>query len=259
MRLAHRLKDPALLAFALNGAFMQSFTTCGAAVSRDALGAEITALAVEHQLPSHEVLGRIVRLQALCALGDLAAADEQAEDIDRLARRNERPLAGVFTAWYRALRVCETDGWTAARPRYLELLARTADTGMPGLTKGAAALVALVPAMLSEGLPDPDDFDHLDAGPYRPWLNPLLLADAGTADRAREALSAAPRPPHDLLQEALWCVLDRAAAAVGHLPVLRRAREELAPAGGEQAGAGSGLVSFGPVSRHLRMLEEALD
>ncbi|WP_331724191.1 winged helix-turn-helix domain-containing protein (plasmid) [Streptomyces longwoodensis] len=259
VRLARRLQDPALLAFALNGAFMQSFSTCGAAASRDALGAEITALAVEHQLPSHEVLGRIVRLQTLCALGDLAAADEQAEETDRLARRHERPLAGVFTAWYRALRVCETDGWTAARPRYLDLLARTADAGMPGLTQGAAALVALVPVMRGDGLPDPDDFAHLDAGPYQPWLDPLLLAAAGAADRASEALSTAPRPPHDLLQEALWSVLARAAAAVGHMPVLRRARDELAPAEGENAGAGSGLVSFGPVKRHLRMLEKALD
>jgi hypothetical protein len=123
------------------------------------------ALAVEHQLPSHEVLGRIIRLQALCALGDLAAADEQAEETDRLARRNERPLAGVLTAWYRARRVCETDGWTAARPYYLDLLARTADAGMPGLTQNAAALVALVLAMRVGGLPNPDDFAHLGEGP----------------------------------------------------------------------------------------------
>ncbi|MFD8153157.1 BTAD domain-containing putative transcriptional regulator [Streptomyces sp. NPDC059720] len=258
VRLARRLQDPALLAFALNGAFMQSFATCGAAASRDALGTEMTALAVEHQLPSHEVLGRIVRLQARCALGDLATADEQAEEIDRLARRNERPLASVFTAWYRALRMCETEGWTAARPEYHDVLARTADAGMPGLARGAAVLVALVPVLRDDGLPDPGDFAHLDAGPYRSWLDPLLLAAAGAGDRAREALTSVPRPPHDLLQEALWCVLARAAAAVGHAPVLRRAREELAPAEGETAGAGSGLVSFGPVEEHLRRIDEAL-
>lgn len=53
-------------------------------------------------------------------------------------------------------------------------------------------------------------------------------------------------------------MLARAAAAVEHVAVLRRARDELAPAEGETAGAGSGPVSFGPVGRYLRMVEEVL-
>ncbi|MEV7372936.1 AfsR/SARP family transcriptional regulator [Streptomyces sp. NPDC090301] len=258
VRLARRLQDPALLAFALNGAFMQSFATCGSAARRDALGTELTRLAVDHQLHGHEVLGRLIRLQALAGLGDHTAAEAQAEEIDRLAHRDERPLAGVFTAWYRALRVCETDGWTAARPRYTRVLAETAGCGMPGLTTGAAVLVELIPVMRGDGLPDPEEFAHLDAGPYRPWLDPLLLAASGATQQAHQALSDVPRPPHDLLQEALWAVLARAAAAVGHLPVLRRARDELASAATESAGAGSGLVSFGPVTRHLMAADAAL-
>ncbi|OQR64590.1 SARP family transcriptional regulator [Streptomyces maremycinicus] len=258
VRLARRLQDPALLAFALNGAFMQSFATCGSAAHRDTLGTELTRLAVDHQLPGHEVLGRLIRLQALAGRGDFATADAQAEEIDRLAHRNERPLATVFTAWYRALRTCETDGWQAARPLYTRVLAQTADCGMPGLTRGAAVLVALVPALRGDALPDPDDFDHLDAGPYLPWLAPLLLAASGSTDRAHQALTTVPRPPHDLLQEALWCLLARAAASVGHLPVLRRARTELAAAEAEFAGAGSGLVSFGPVARHLSAADAVL-
>ena len=258
VRLARRLGEPALLAFALNGAFMQSFADCGSAARRDALGTELTRLGVDHQLPSHEVLGRIVRLQALAGLGDLAEADAEAEEIDRLAHRNERPLAGVFTAWYRALRTCETEGWQAARPQYAQVLPETADCGMPGLTRGAAVLVALVPVMRGDVPLDPEDFAHLDAGPYRPWLDPLLLAASGATEQARQALTTVPRPPHDLLQEALWCVLARAAESVGHLPVLRRAREELAAARTESAGAGSGLVSFGRVTRHLEAADAAL-
>ncbi|KQX65436.1 AfsR/SARP family transcriptional regulator [Streptomyces sp. Root1310] len=259
VRTARRLGDPALLAFALNGAFMQSFADCGSAARRDALGTELTRLAVDHQLPGHEVLGRIVRLQALAGLSHFTEADAEAREIDRLADRNERPLAGVFTAWYRALRLCETDGWEAARPRYARVLAETADCGMPGLTRGAAALVALVPVMRGDTLPDPGDFAGLDPGPYRPWLDPLLLAASGDTERARQALGTVPRPPHDLLQEALWCVLARAAASAGHLPVLRRARGELAQAEAEYAGAGSGLVSFGPVMRHLAAADAAIE
>ncbi|MGW5283187.1 BTAD domain-containing putative transcriptional regulator [Streptomyces collinus] len=256
--LARRLQDPAILAFALNGAFMQACAHCGSAAYRDALGTELTRLAVGHQLPGHEVLGRLIRLQALAGLGDLAAGDAQAEEIDRLAHRDERPLATVFTAWYRALRRCATDGPEAARIPYARVLAETADCGMPGLTRGAAALVALIPVMRGDGLPDPDDLAHLDTGPYRPWLAPLLLAAVGATEQARRALSTVPRPPHDLLQEALWCVLARAAASVHHVPVLRRARDELAAAVGEFAGAGSGLISFGPVTGHLEAVDAAL-
>ncbi|GGS75837.1 AfsR/SARP family transcriptional regulator [Streptomyces badius] len=259
VRTARRLGDPALLAFALNGAFMQGFAACGSAARRDALGTELTRLAVDHQLPGHEVLGRIVRLQALAGLGRFTEADAEAEETDQLADRNERPLAGVFTAWYRALRLCETGGWPAARPRYTRVMAETADCGMPGLTSGAAALVELIPVMRGDALPDPADFADLDPGPYRPWLAPLLLAASGDTERARQALSTVPRPPHDLLQEALWCVLARAAASVGHLPVLRRARDELAPAEAEYAGGGSGLVSFGPVARHLAAADAAIE
>ncbi|MFF0259561.1 BTAD domain-containing putative transcriptional regulator [Streptomyces microflavus] len=259
VRLARRLSDPALLAFALNGAFMQAFAACGSADRRDALGAELTRLAVDHQLPGHEVLGRIIRVQALAGLGDFTQADTEAEEIDRLADRNERPLAGVFTAWYRALRLCETNGWQAGRQRYARVLKETADCGMPGLTQGAAALVALVPVMRDDTLPRPGDFDGLDAGPYQLWLDPLLLAASGDSEGARQALSTVPRPPHDLLQEALWCVLSRAAASVGHLPVLRRARDELARAAAEYAGAGSGLVSFGPVTHHLAAADAAIE
>ncbi|MFF9070241.1 BTAD domain-containing putative transcriptional regulator [Streptomyces sp. NPDC014891] len=256
--LARSLGDPALLAFALNGAFMQSFASCGSAALRAALGSELAGAAAEHQLAGHEILGRIIRLQALAGLGRLPEADAEAEAIDRLAQRNERPLAGVFTTWYRALRTCETEGWDAARPLYTRALEDSADCGMPGLTEGAAALVALVPVLRSDGLPDPAGLAHGDAGPYQPWLDPLILAAAGATDEARRALSRVPRPPHDLLQEALWCVLARTAASVGHVPLLRRAREVLTPAEGEYAGAGSGLVSFGPVTRHLSAIDTAL-
>ncbi|MEW1565650.1 SARP family transcriptional regulator, partial [Streptomyces sp. NPDC093509] len=211
-----------------------------------------------HGLPSHEILGRLVRLQALGALGRLTAADEEADAVDHLAHRHERPLARVFTSWYRSLRTCETDGWEAARPLYARALAATADCGMPGLAHGAPALVALVPVMRGDELPRPGTFEPVDPGPYEPWVRPLLLAGESKSEQARRALDSVPRPPRDLLQEALWCLLARAASAVGHDGVLRRSRDELARAEGEYAGAGSGLISFGPVERHLRAAESAL-
>ncbi len=107
-RLARDLDDPALLAFALNGVFMQTFDRTGLAPRRDAIGAELVALAARSGLVTYEVLGRLVRLQARAALADFAAADAHAAAAERLAERHELPLVGVFTAWYRAMRLAET-------------------------------------------------------------------------------------------------------------------------------------------------------
>ncbi|MFE5655708.1 hypothetical protein ACFQ9H_05960 [Streptomyces sp. NPDC056517] len=68
---------------------------------------------------------------------------------------------------------------------------------------------------------DPEDFAHPDAGPYRPWLDPLLLAASGATEQARGATEQARRAlttvPHPARPppEALWCVLARADETVG--------------------------------------------
>ncbi|MGW5692970.1 BTAD domain-containing putative transcriptional regulator, partial [Streptomyces asiaticus] len=62
--IARRLDDPGLLAFALNGVFMQSFERAGLAPRRDATGAELIALAARHGLVAFEVLGHLIRLPA---------------------------------------------------------------------------------------------------------------------------------------------------------------------------------------------------
>lgn len=56
-RLARDLGDPGLLAFTLNGVFLQSFTRPGLAAARDRTGAEILHLATAHDLPAFAVLG----------------------------------------------------------------------------------------------------------------------------------------------------------------------------------------------------------
>ncbi|HEX4248585.1 MAG TPA: hypothetical protein VH008_12055 [Pseudonocardia sp.] len=90
---------------ARNGAFMQAFERCGLATRRDAVGAELVDLGIRHGFPNTEILGHLVRLQARCALGDLAGADRHADTLDQLAARYQRPLVDVFTRWYRALRL----------------------------------------------------------------------------------------------------------------------------------------------------------
>ncbi|MFC7940632.1 BTAD domain-containing putative transcriptional regulator, partial [Streptomyces sp. NPDC057387] len=214
--IARRLDDPALLAFALNGVFMQSCTRAGLAPRRDAIGAELVTLGLRHGLVNHEVLGHLIRLQARAALADLTAADEHARAADRLAERHERPLVAVFTAWYRALREAvradsspapsdspDSSGSTqdGAEAAYRSAAARLDGAGMPGLERGLLPL-ALLGLRLSRGRPAQVD-PRADWGPYRPWAEPFALLAEGRDTEARGALRALPEPPPDLLYEAL--------------------------------------------------------
>jgi DNA-binding SARP family transcriptional activator len=291
--IARRLDDPALLAFALNGVFMQSFHRTGLAGRRDTIGAELIALSARHGLATFEVLGHLIRLQARCALGDFTGADLHAEAAGRLAERHERPLVGVFTGWYAALRLDATGrdatvgqasaGQPPARQvvsgpaaidvveaAYREAATLLRGAGMPGLERGLLPL-ALLCSRVRRGLPlAPGDRgqqrsgrvpseigEGTDWGPYEPWVRPLALLASGRRDTAAAALREVPDPPRDLLQEAMWCLVARAAAALGDREAMRRAHDALAPAAGELAGAGSGLLTLGPVSDHLAALQHA--
>ncbi|MEV6030846.1 BTAD domain-containing putative transcriptional regulator [Nonomuraea sp. NPDC052116] len=252
--LARRLDDPGLLAFALNGVFMQTFHRTGLAPDRDAIGAELIALSARHGLVTYEVLGHLIRLQARSALADFAGADTHATAADHLAARHELPLVGVFTQWYRALRL---DATGQASPQEVEAAYRSAaarvdGAGMPGLEHGLLPL-ALLCLRLRHTSPTSAD-DSADFGPYEPWTRPLVLLRLGHRREAAAKLRDVPDPPRDLLLEAMWCLVARAAAPLGDRETMARARAALAPAAAELAGAGSGLLTLGPVSQHLDLL-----
>ncbi|SEC90225.1 DNA-binding transcriptional activator of the SARP family [Streptomyces sp. 3213] len=256
--IARRLNDPALLVFALNGVFMQTFQRAGLAPQRDGIGAELVAISARHGLVTHEVLGHLIRLQARSALADFSGASRHAAAAEQLAERHELPLVGVFTQWYRVLRLAESG---SARPKDVEAAYRDAalrldGAGMPGLEHGLLPL-ALLCLRVRRGRPAQTE-DHIDWGPYEPWARPLVSLAQGRADDVRAALRSLPEPPRDLLFEALWCLAARAALAVGDRDTMERARDELAPAAAELAGAGSGLLTLGPVARYLDELAGAL-
>ncbi|GIH97066.1 BTAD domain-containing putative transcriptional regulator [Planobispora siamensis] len=294
--IARGLDDPTLLAFALNGAYMQAFGRTGLAPHRDEIGAELVELSARHGLVTFEVLGHLIRMQARSALADFAGADRHAAAADRLAERHELPLAGVFTLWYRALRLDATGDapLIEVEAAYRRAAALLEGAGMPGLEQGLLPLTLLClrqrripPASppsigkpadettdgLTDGLTDgPADElrgenDEIGEsgdrssggwGPYEPWARPLVLLTGGRRDRAAAALRRTPEPPAGLLMEALWCLTARAALALGDRPAMRRARTALAPAAAELAGAGSGLLTVGPVCDHLDALDAAL-
>ncbi|MDL4815811.1 AfsR/SARP family transcriptional regulator [Actinomadura opuntiae] len=257
--LARRLDDPAVLAFALNGAFMQSCTRAGLAARRDAIGAELVGLSARHGLVAFEILGHLVRVQARGALADFPAADDHAAQVGRLAERHERPLVDVFTRWYAALRSAASGRASVAEMEaaYRAAAGTLDGAGMPGLSTGLLPLALLSARMLGGRSPIEIDMED-DWGPYRPWAEPLALLNAGRRDEARAALHALPEPPADLMYEAMCCLEAAAALDLGDKPLLERTRDRLLPAAGELAGAGSGLLTFGPVDAWLDRIERGL-
>jgi DNA-binding SARP family transcriptional activator len=256
-QIARRLGDPALLAFTLNGVFMQTFHRGGLAPERDEIGAELVALSARHGLVTFEILGHLVRLQARGALADFATGDQHAAAADRLAERHDRPLVGVFTQWYRALRLAATGSSPrAAAAAYRDAAAQLANAGMPGVEQGLLPL-ALLCLRVWHG--DPILFDEdAEWGPYAPWVRPLVLLTRNRPADAAATLRQTPDPPRDLLFEALWCLTAQAAIAVDDRLTMKRARTALTPAANELAGAGSGMLTIGPVSHHLDNLDAAL-
>ncbi|HWS33140.1 MAG TPA: BTAD domain-containing putative transcriptional regulator [Actinoplanes sp.] len=243
--LARELDDPALLAFALNGVFMQSCRHTGGSAHRDRIGAELVTVSQRHGLVTMEVLGHLIRMQAACATVDLGRADRHAAAADDLARRHELPLAGVFTQWYRALRA-DVSGQApdAEVERGYRLAAARLDRAeMPGMRAGLLPL-ALFSRHLRLGGPAAEFPDEDGWGPYEPWVRPG---------------PDVPEPPAGLLAEALWCLAARSAIAAGDRAAMVRAREALHPAAHEWAGAASGLLTLGPVAAQLTALDDALD
>ncbi len=222
--LARRLGDPALLAFALNARFLQSFERAGLASRRAEIGEELVDLSSRHGLVTFEILGHLVLMQAKSALADFAAADRHAASADRLGEEHGNPLVGVFTRWYRAMRTAMTgSGGEAA---YRAAAAGLAGTAMSGVDNGILVL-ALCCDRIQRGLPP------------------------GSVPPIED-------PPRDLLYEARTCLLAVVAIERGDRATMERVHAELLPAADEIAGAGSGMLTLRPVAHHLGDLATAL-
>ncbi|KIH98069.1 SARP family transcriptional regulator [Streptomonospora alba] len=253
--LARRRGDAALLCAALNARFMQSFHTAGGARRRAGIGAELVEVASGAGLVAYEVLGRLVQMQAHSGLADFAAADAHAAAVHKLGDRYEIGNVAVFTGLYGAVRAGVAGRFAEAEAAYRAAGAPLADSGMPGMAQGAVPL-ALLCLRLQAGEAAGDaaglaDLAGADWGPYTAWALPLLGG-------GETAPPAPPPAPVGLLNEALTCMDARAARAAGDQGRMRRAYERLLPAADELAGAGSGLVTLGPVAHHLGDLARAL-
>ncbi|MFJ4233380.1 BTAD domain-containing putative transcriptional regulator [Cellulosimicrobium cellulans] len=249
--IARDVGDPGTLALALNARFLQSFQRPGAGSERDRTGAELVALAEAHDLPTFAILGHLVRLQAAAGAGRFGDADDHAAAAEGVAAEYESPVVPMLTAWYRAMRDAESAPPDAAARAYRAADDLLAGVRMPGVRDGLLSL-ALLTVRLRHGRP----LAGLgDPGPYAPWVEPLLALDAGDRRGAADLARAVPEPPADHLCELRWTLVAETAVRLGDAGLARRARHALARVPDELAGAGSGLVSAGPVRAWLDRLD----
>jgi tetratricopeptide (TPR) repeat protein len=219
------------------------------AAQRARIGTELVELAARHRLVAFEVLGHLILLQAHCALVDFDAADVHADAVDRLAEHFEIPLVGIFTRWYAALRAVVGGRLAEAEAAIGTATVAVGAAEMPGLEHGLRAL-SLLCLRIQQGSPlDPDE--PMDWGPYRRWTEPLVLLAAGRRTDAEAAAEAIPDAPRDLLYEARLCLAARTALAVDDRGAAQRIYQALLPAAAELAGAGSGVLTLGPVAYYL--------
>ena len=249
--LARDLGDPGTLALALNARFLQSFQRPGAGAERERVGAELVGLADAHDLPTFAILGHLVRMQAAAGAGRFADADAHAAAAEDVAAGYESPVVPMLTAWYRAMRDVETAPPDVAARVYRAADDLLAGVRMPGVRDGLLPL-----ARLTVRLRHGRTLAGIAAdGPYAPWVEPLLALDAGDRDAAMDLARAAPEPPADHLRELRWALAAETAVRLGDADLARRARRALARTPDELAGAGSGLVSLGPVRQCLDRLD----
>ncbi|ALG13306.1 BTAD domain-containing putative transcriptional regulator [Kibdelosporangium phytohabitans] len=232
--IARGLGEPSLLAFALNAQFMQSYARAGQTRERVRIGTELVSLAERHRLVTFEVLGHLILMQSHSALADFTAADAHVERVTRLGDDFQLPLVSVFAQWYRALRA-SVAGQDAVG-LYRAAAAALADAQMPGFDDGLLPL-ALLCHEIHIGLPVDRDRDF---GAFTPWCRP-----AGPI----------PDSPKDQLFEVRTCLH---AAAADDAGTMQRLYDALLPAAGELAGAGSGMLTLGPVDRYLGDLARGL-
>lgn len=241
-RIARGLGDASLLAFALNGRFMQSFQRPGEDAARDRIGTELVDLSTRHELPAFTILGHLVRMQALAGLGRFDQADRHAREADHVAREFESPVVPMLTAWFRAMGTARTGSAADAARAYRAADRQLGGVAMPGVSAGLLPL-ALLAVRLRHGRPAASAPDT-DWGPYDPWTRPLVLLAAGDHRSAEVLCRRLPEPPADHLHDLLWAVTAVTAVRVGSPELAERARSALGRPEQAEVGAGSGLISL---------------
>ncbi|GGT85341.1 BTAD domain-containing putative transcriptional regulator [Streptomyces violascens] len=259
--LARGLDRPDLLAQALNARHAHAYHRAGLAPERLGIGRELLALGVHHELAAVEVLGHVILAQAHAALADPETADEHADAVERLADRYDLPLPGTLLGWYRAMRLSIAGRFTDADTAYRRTTERLGESWMWGIERDLLHF-ALFCLYIQNGtlldLAGEADEQYQRWGSNYARGKALMLLAEGDAAEARAVTSAARELPRDYLLEARLGLAAILAVSLDDRDMAASVYEELLPAADCLAGAGSGVVTLGPVAHYLGELARCL-
>lgn len=260
---ARDLAEPVLLAQALHARHAHTFQRAGLACERVRIGQEIVALGVRHELAPVEVFGHLILYQAHAALAEPTIADAHAAAVERLSDRYELPLPATLLSWYRAMRLAIDGRTDEADAAYLRVTEGLDGTWMWGIERDLLHFARFCLRASGHGsLLDlageaQDQYDRW--GPIYARGQALMLLADGRACEARAVATAARPLPRDYLLEARLGLAAVLAVELGDREMASSVYRQLLPAADGLAGAGSGVVTLGPVAHHLGALAHLLD
>ncbi|WP_344275680.1 ATP-binding protein, partial [Actinomadura napierensis] len=255
--IARGLGDPALLAAALNGGYLNGYRSAEGLHDRRRIAAELLALATEHELPGYLVLAHLQSQQAEVASLDLAAARRHLDEGRRLAEQYGLPLLAMIADWYGGLAHTFGARFEEAERIYTAVGGAIGRTGIwnseRGMmlvgafclryVQGRAGELAGETAWLSAQWP------HVAATAD---IHVLALVAAGRIDEARRAAPADPAPVRrDYFYDLVMAIRARRAIALGDRALAAAAYDALLPYEGHITGGATAVATIGPVAQIL--------
>jgi DNA-binding SARP family transcriptional activator len=253
--LAHRLGIPELIAMALMSS-SEEYSVDLEQERREAIRAELTTLAAEHQLPVYRVGAHLLAVNRAAYDLDLTEARRHSEQAREIARayqlRQGAFVADVVDAMLTFMAGDVEQAEELYRAGYETQLSRgTVDAG-------AAFLLARTTLRYAQGRLD-EMVDELrwayeNVLPAVAHLLGLALAARGELREARHVLDRAPPLLHDYLWMVFATMRAHTVAAVRAPELAAELYESLLPYAGRVAGATTNGFVLGPVARALGQL-----
>ncbi|QKG26263.1 BTAD domain-containing putative transcriptional regulator [Actinomadura verrucosospora] len=254
METARGLGDPALLAAALNGGYLNGYRSAEGLHERLRIAAELLELATEHDLPRYRVLAHLQFQQAEVASLDLAAARRHLDEGRRLAEQYGLPLLAMIAEWYAGLAHTFGARFDEAERVYTQVGGAIGRTGIWSSERGmmlvGAFCLRYVQGRAGELVGETawlhEQWPHVAATAD---LHALALAAAGRADEARRVVQGDPGPiRRDYFYDLVMAIRGRRAIALGEPDLAARAYEALLPYEGHVTGGATAVATIGPVA-----------
>ncbi|WP_026313656.1 ATP-binding protein [Actinomadura flavalba] len=259
--LAREHGDPALLAVAFNGLYLNLYREPGHRDERWALANELLDLSRAHDLAVYRGLAHLQLRQAAAARLDFAAAGEHSRAGLRHVRDQGLALLEAIGHWHGGLDHVIAGRWDAAGHAYRRAWHATGgiwgtERGMLFITDFCTHLArGTLAGLLEETEEIVADWGHVD---FAADLHAVVLAAAGRgAEAAHRAPPGTVRP--DFFFDLAMSVRGKRAVLLGDRALGAETYAALLPWADHLSGGGCGVVTLGPVAQVLGDLAVLLD